>query len=58
MAGGYTAEFEYRPELSTTGEQEPEHVCERCGEPFFAYEIPGRETYRCNDCKMAGDGDE
>lgn len=40
----------YHPELSTTGENNKNAVCDECGEAFYAYIIPGREVYKCNSC--------
>ena len=47
----YEATCEHKPELSTTGGTSENQICDDCGEPFYAYEIPGRETYLCNHCK-------
>jgi len=37
------------PPLSEDG---PDKTCEECGEKFYSYDIPGREEYKCNDCKL------
>jgi len=33
-------------------EEDKNKTCDSCGKAFYAYEIPGREVYKCNDCKL------
>jgi len=42
--------IEYDEEKSTT-DPSPNKTCDNCGKEFYAYEIPGRTEYICNDCK-------
>lgn len=47
----YEASLEEKPELGTNGGNDKNKTCEECGQAFHAYEIPGREVYKCNGCK-------